>query len=272
VAAIWSRVSVYGKASSSSRCKGVSGPKANPVRTPGPRTAARARGDLPDGLAGPALRLGPVGAAELVQRRDLAAYIPGQQFEGIGGHEQPITWVAPLAGRVLDHQVLPGGAAGGALHQVDVLADAVLGVDDIVAGLERHRVDGVASAGRQPGHPSGLTPRVQVRSASVRIAGPESRRTKPFSSRPQITVTTSVRGDSASPSATTTPISASANRSPALAAVPAPATTRTVDPPADYRSRASSKATADAPVRGEGDFWRSRKLRPFDNRSSLSQI
>ena len=65
----WSGVSTNGKASSSSRCQGLSGPKACP------RVACRAAYSLIssaaislDRLAGAALALGPVGAAEPVER------------------------------------------------------------------------------------------------------------------------------------------------------------------------------------------------------------
>ena len=101
-------------------------------------------GDVADRLAGPALGLGPVGTAELVHRGQLAADVAGQQVERVGRDEQPVARVAALARRVLHHQVFTLGAAGGAADQVDVLADAVLGVHHVVARLEHQRVDGVA--------------------------------------------------------------------------------------------------------------------------------
>ena len=61
---------VYGKASSSSRCHGVSGPNAWPLeRLPGGVQLDQLRRDLADRLARPGLGLLPVGAAHLVQRR-----------------------------------------------------------------------------------------------------------------------------------------------------------------------------------------------------------
>ena len=67
-------------------------------------TAIRARvepdqlgGDLLDRLAGPALGLRPVGAAELVQRRRLAADVPGDLVELVGRHVEPVAGLAALA-------------------------------------------------------------------------------------------------------------------------------------------------------------------------------
>jgi hypothetical protein len=48
--------------------------------------------------------------------------------------------------RVLQHQVLAGRAADRALAHLDEAADAVLGVHDVVAGLQGDQVDGVAPA------------------------------------------------------------------------------------------------------------------------------
>ena len=200
IAAIWSCVSVYGNASSSSRCHGVSGANA----CPGADARAAYSCTSLAAICRTALRARPLvlaqsRAAQLVQGRHLAAHVPGQQVQRVGRHEQPVARLAPLARRVLDHQVLAGRPAGGPLHHVDVLADAVLGMHDVIARLERQRVDRVAPAGRQPGrrrlrvHPG----RLPVRSASVSIASPDSRSTNPCSSRPQVTVTTSDRGGSA---------------------------------------------------------------------------
>ena len=68
-------------------------------------------GDLPDGLARPALGLGPVRPAQPVQRRRLAAGVLGHLVELVGGHVQPVRRLPAPAGRVLDDQVLPGRAA-----------------------------------------------------------------------------------------------------------------------------------------------------------------
>ena len=111
-------------------------------------------GDLADRLAGAALALGPVAAAHLVQRRLLAADVPGDLVELVGRHVQPVAGLAALARRELDHDVLAGGLLGagadGALHHLDVPADAVLFVHDVVAGLQLQRVDRLLAAARHP--------------------------------------------------------------------------------------------------------------------------
>ena len=147
----WSGVSAYGKASSSSRCQGVSGPKA----WPGAAIRARVQldqvgGDLLDGLLGARLGLRPVGAAEPVQGRGLAADVLGDLLQLVGGDVEAVAGLAALGGGVLDDQVLAGRALHGALHHLDVAADAVLLVHDVVAGLQGERVDGLAAAGRHP--------------------------------------------------------------------------------------------------------------------------
>ena len=147
-------------------------------------------GDLPDRLARPALGLGPVGAAQLVQRRHLAADVAGQQVERIGRDEQPVAGLAALARGVLDDQVLAGRPAGRAAHHVDVLADAVLGVHHVIAGLERERVDRRCGAGPAASwRCSGAPPRLPVRSVSVITARFAPVKMKPSSSRPRATVT-----------------------------------------------------------------------------------
>ena len=105
-------------------------------------------GDLPDRLAGPALALGPVAAAHLVQRRALAADVAGDLVERVHRHVEPVARLAALGRRVLDHQVLADGAGHGALHHLDVAADPVLAVHDRVAGAQLERVDLVLAAGR----------------------------------------------------------------------------------------------------------------------------
>ena len=106
--------------------------------------------DLLDRLAGAALRLGPVRAAEPVDRRRLAADVLRHLVERVGGHVQPVARLAPLGRRVLDDQVLALAAVDRAAHHLDVLADAVLLVHDVVAGLELDGVDRVAAPRRQP--------------------------------------------------------------------------------------------------------------------------
>ena len=152
IAASWSGVSVNGNASSSSRCHGVSGANAWPgAEAPGRIQLDQLRSDVAHRLPGTTLGLGPVGAAELVDRRDLTADVAGQQVQCIGRDEQPVPGMAPLARRVFDDEVFADRAAGRAADQVDVLPDAVLGVDHVVAGLQREGVDRVASAGRHLG-------------------------------------------------------------------------------------------------------------------------
>src|SRR5690606_26822340 len=90
-------------------------------------------GDLLDGLLGARLGLGPVGAAEPVQGGGLATDVLGDLFQLVGGDVEPVAGLAPLGGRVLHDKVLAGGALHGALHHLDVPADAVLLVDDVVA-------------------------------------------------------------------------------------------------------------------------------------------
>ena len=109
-------------------------------------------GDLPDGLAGPALGLGPVRAAEPVQGRRLAAGVLGHLVQLVGRHVQPVRRLAAPARRVLDHQVLPGGAGRGPRGHLHVPADAVLLVHHVVAGLELQRVDAAAPPARHPAH------------------------------------------------------------------------------------------------------------------------
>ena len=68
IASSWSGVSTYGKASSSSRCHGVSGAEGVAGGGhPGAVELDEAGGDLLDRLLRPALALGPVGAAEPVE-------------------------------------------------------------------------------------------------------------------------------------------------------------------------------------------------------------
>ncbi len=112
-------------------------------------------GDLLDRLLGAGLGLGPVGAAEPVQGGGLAADVLGDLLELVGGDVEPVAGLAALGGGVLHDQVLAGGALDGALHHLDVAADAVLLVDDVVARLQGERVDGLAAPGR---HPRALAP------------------------------------------------------------------------------------------------------------------
>ncbi|CAM5275515.1 hypothetical protein SGRIM128S_04483 [Streptomyces griseomycini] len=107
--------------------------------------------DLLDGLLGARLGLGPVRAAEAVQGGRLAADVLGDLLQLVGGDVEAVAGLAALGGGVLHDQVLAGGALHGALHHLDVPADAVLLVDDVVARLQGERVDGLAPPGRHPG-------------------------------------------------------------------------------------------------------------------------
>ena len=110
--------------------------------------------DLLDVLLGPALCLGPVRAAELVQRWRLAADIPGDLVELVGRHEQAVRLARarPLAGAVLEQEVFAGGPADRALDHLDELAHAMLLMNDVVAEAQLQRVDLVAPPRRQPAH------------------------------------------------------------------------------------------------------------------------
>ena len=109
-------------------------------------------GDLLDRLAGAALALGPVGAAEPVERGLLAADVAGDLVELVGRHVEPVGGLAALGGAVLQDEVLPGRALHLALLHLDVAADAVLLVHDVVAGLELERVDLLLAPGRHLAH------------------------------------------------------------------------------------------------------------------------
>ena len=145
----WSGVSWNGKASSSSRCQTVSGPKAWPL------VAMRAEYSR---ISSAAICLTALRALPLVFFQSappsfdsagrLAADVAGQLVEGVGGDEEPVRRLVPPRRRVLDDQVVALPAVDRAADHLDVAADAVLLVDDEVAGLQLHEVDGVAPAGR----------------------------------------------------------------------------------------------------------------------------
>ncbi len=86
--------------------------------------------DLADRRADLALGLREVGPAELVQLRCLAADVLAQRVDLIGRHVQLV------AALVRDQQVVALDAADRPLDHALVLADAVLVVHDVVAGLE----------------------------------------------------------------------------------------------------------------------------------------
>ena len=155
----WSGVSRNGKASSSSRCHGRVRPEGVALGgLPGGVQLDQLGGDLADRLAGAALALGPVGAAEPVERGLLAADVAGDLVERVGRHVEPVRRAAALGGAVLEHEVLAGRALHLALLHLDEAADAVLLVHDVVAGLELERVDLLLAPGRHLAHVLGGGP------------------------------------------------------------------------------------------------------------------
>ncbi len=144
----WSGVSWNGKASSSSRCHGVSGAERVALGgLPGGVQLDQLGGDLADRLAGAVLALGPVGAAEPVQRGLLAADVAGDLVERVGRDVEPVRRAAALGGAVLEHEVLAHGAADLALLHLHEPADAVLLVHDVVAGAAARAGRSAACAG-----------------------------------------------------------------------------------------------------------------------------
>ena len=71
-------------------------------------------GDLADGLAGPALALGPVGAAEPVEAGLLAADVAGHLVEAVGRDVEPCR-----RRRVLEHEVLALAPCTLRVHHLD---------------------------------------------------------------------------------------------------------------------------------------------------------
>ena len=142
-------------------------------------------GDLADRLAGAALALGPVGAAEPVEAGLLAADVAGDLVEAVGRHEEPVGRPAALGGAVLEDEVLAGGALHLALPHLHEAADAVLLVDDVVAGLELERVDLLLAPGRHPASGRGSALRWPERSSPVSRTRPTASSTKPWASVPR---------------------------------------------------------------------------------------
>ena len=120
--------------------------------------------DLLDRLARATLGLLPVGAAEPVQRRRLAADVLRHLVELVGGHEEAVARLPAAGRRVLDQEVLPSRTLHRALDHLDVAADTMLLVHDVVTGAQLQRVDGVAPPARHPplalGGRAGLTEQV----------------------------------------------------------------------------------------------------------------
>ena len=104
--------------------------------------------DLTYSTAGLALGVLPIRATHLRQRGLFPADVARQHIQLIHRHVKLIARPAPLAGRVLQHQVFAAGGirplAHGAFRHLHELADAVGIVHHQVARLQRQRVHAVA--------------------------------------------------------------------------------------------------------------------------------
>ena len=132
MARCWSGVSSKGKASSTSRCHGVSGANAWPGLASRRRYRTTSSGrDLAHRGAHARLRLLEVGTTHPVQRRRLAAGVAPDGVDLVG---RDVELVAAL---VLEQQVVARRAADRALDHPRVARDAVDLVHDVVTGAER---------------------------------------------------------------------------------------------------------------------------------------
>ena len=124
----WSIVSSYGNDASISACQGVSGANAWPCAL-GARGVQREQllGQVVDRLADALLGAQPFGAAELGQRRSLAAGIARDPADLLDRHEDPVA----ARERQLEVVAILAGAA--APEHLLVARDAVVDVDDEVA-------------------------------------------------------------------------------------------------------------------------------------------
>ncbi len=106
-----------------------------------------------DVLARLCLGRSPIGTAQLVELRSLGAYVLADLVELVGGNEQLVGRRPTLAGRVFDDQILTRGTAVadacGALPHFDEPPDAMLLMHDVIAGLQFHQVDGLATTLRR---------------------------------------------------------------------------------------------------------------------------
>ena len=151
--------------------------------------------DLAHRLAGPALALGPVAAAEPVEAGLLAADVAGDLVERVGRHVEPVgRLAAPSDGAVLQDEVLAGRAVHLALPHLHEAADAVLLVDDVVAGLELERVDLLLAPGRHLAHVArgGLLPGDVLAGEDQPAPGRRVRRSARARADPAVTRTSAV--------------------------------------------------------------------------------
>ena len=142
----WSRVSSYGNDASSSACHGVSGAKAWPwaaarAAYSSSSSSARSSTALRDAL----LRPRPLLPPSLVSGRLLAARVAGDPVDLLDRHEDPV------AAGELQLQVVALLAGAAAPEHLLVARDAVVDVDDEVAG--RQALEDVARA-RPAGAPA----------------------------------------------------------------------------------------------------------------------
>ncbi len=107
-------------------------------------------GDLAHSLAGFALGVLPIRAAQFRQRRCFATDIAGKLVERVHRHVQLVAGLAALARGVLDDEVFAARPRHCALDHLDEPADAVLVVHHEVTRGQRQRVDLVAALGTEP--------------------------------------------------------------------------------------------------------------------------
>ena len=130
-ARIWSGVSSYGNDASISACHGVSGPKAWP-RRPGARGVQLEQllGEIGDRPRDPLLGPEPLGAAEAGEGRPLPAGVAGDPRDLLDRDEDPV------AARERELEVVAVLAGAAASEHLLVARDAVVDVDDEVAGRQ----------------------------------------------------------------------------------------------------------------------------------------
>ena len=106
--------------------------------------------DLTNRLARLGFCIGPVTAAEATEAGLLTADVAGELIERVHRYEKPIGLLAALTGGVFQNEVLPPGAADGALDHLDEPADAVLVMHHQITGGQGQWVHGVSAFGGQP--------------------------------------------------------------------------------------------------------------------------